>query len=254
MKKIILLVAVAVVLFACNNLGEGEYIITGNVKGMKTGLIFLEKQSPMGMGFTAIDTVKIEDGKFEIKGKTGEPEIHYLRFDKLQNKLPLILEGGEIEIEVDKDTLFKSKLSGTYNNEEFTNFNTESSKMQKAAQKKMKAFEAKNKALIEQVEKTRDTAIANKLRAEYEPLQKEIQKNMEEFTVGYAKTHPKSFISVLIVQMMMSNPKFTLKNIEDVFNSLDASLKKTKPAKSIKENLDALKKKTTPNQPSELIK
>ena len=96
MTKIILLVAVAVVLFACNNLGEGEYIITGNVKGMKTGLVFLEKQSPMGMGFTAIDTVKIEDGKFEIKGKTGEPEIYFLRFDKLQNKLPISKIYGDV--------------------------------------------------------------------------------------------------------------------------------------------------------------
>ncbi|MEO0044882.1 MAG: hypothetical protein RL705_73 [Bacteroidota bacterium] len=250
MKKIILLVAVAVVLFACNNLGEGEYIITGNVKGMKTGLIFLEKQSPMGMGFTAIDTVKIEDGKFEIKGKTGEPEIHFLRFDKIQNKMPLILEGGEINIEVDKDTLFKSKITGTYNNDEFTKFNEESNKIQKAAQKKMKAFEAKNKALIDQVQKTKDTVIANQLRAEYEPLQREVQKNMEDFTFGYPKTHPKSFISVLILQMMSSNPKFTPKDIEAAYNSLDASLKKTKPGKSIKENIDGLKKNSTLGQPS----
>ena len=108
--------------------------------------------------------------------------------------------------------------------------------------------------MIEQVEKTRDTAIANKLRAEYEPLQKEVQKNMEAFTFSYPKSHPKSFISVLIVQMMMSNPKFTPKEIEDNFNSLDASLKKTKPAKSIQESIDALKKKPTPSQPSELTK
>nr|WP_294775231.1 DUF4369 domain-containing protein [uncultured Flavobacterium sp.] len=254
MKKIILLAAVTLVLFACNNLGEGEYIITGNVKGMKTGLIYLEKQSTMGLGFTAIDTVKIEDGKFEIKGKTGEPEIHFLRFDKLQSKLPLILEGGEIAIEVDKDTLFKSKITGTYNNDEFTKFNAESNKIQKAAQKKIKAFEAKNKALIDQVQKTKDTAITNKLRAEYEPLQREVQKNMEDFTFGYPKTHPKSFISVLILQMMTGNPKFTPKDIEDTFNSLDASLKKTKPGKSIQENIEASKKKPAAGQPQELIK
>lgn len=249
MKKIILLLAVAVLSFACNNLAEGEYIITGNIKGMKTGLIFLEKQSPMGMGYMAIDTVKIEDGKFEIKGKSDEPEIHFIQIDKVKGKLPLILEGGEIAIEVDKDSLFKSKLKGTYSNEEFTKFNEESNKLQKGMQKKMKAFEVKNKALIEQVEKTKDTAIANRLRAEYEPLQREAQKTMEEFTFAYPKTHPKSFISVLIVQMMMNNPKYTPKEIEGLYNSLDESLKKTKPGKSIKENMDALKKKPAISQP-----
>lgn len=44
MKKVILLVASAVVLFSCNKLAEGEYIITGNVKGMKTGLVYLENK------------------------------------------------------------------------------------------------------------------------------------------------------------------------------------------------------------------
>ncbi len=247
MKKIILLVAVAAVLFACNNLAEGEYIIKGNIKGMKTGLIFLEKQSPMGMGYMAIDTVKIEDGKFEIKGKTGEPEIHFIQIDKVNGKLPLILEGGEIAVEVDKDSLFKSKLSGTYSNEEFTKFNTESNKIQKKMQAKVMEFQTRNKAIIEEVEKTKDTAKINKLRAEYDLIQKDIN----DFTFGYPKTHPKSFISVLITQMMMGNPKFTPKEIEDTYNSLDESLKKTKPAKSIKENIDALKKKPVTTQPSQ---
>lgn len=254
MKKVILLAAIAVVLFACNNLGEGEYVIKGNVKGMKTGLIFLEKQGVMGMSGQAVDTVKIENGKFEIKGKTGEPEIHFLQIDKVNGKLPLILEGGEINVEVDKDTLYKSKLSGTYSNEEFTKFNEESNKIQKRMQKKIEAFKTKNKALIEEANKTRDTAIARKLSTEYEPIQKELQKNMEDFTFAYPKTHPKSFISAVIIQMMMNDPKYSLKEIEDLYNSLDASLKKTKPAKSIKQNIDELKKKPTKDQPSELIK
>ena len=86
----------------------------------------------------------------------------------------------------------------------------------------------------------------NKLRAEYDL----IQKDMTDYTFGYPKTHPKSFISVLILQMMVNNPKFTTKEIETIYNSFDESLKKTKPAKSIKENLDALKKKPIANQAS----
>lgn len=241
MKKIILLVAVAVVLFSCKNLGEGEYEITGTVKGMKTGLIFLEKQNPMGMGSQAIDTVKIVDGKFEIKGKTAEPEMHFLRIDKLQGGVPLILEGGEINVTVDKDSLFKSKVKGTYSNDEFTKFNEESYKVNLKTQKKSKEFQAKNKALIEEVQRTRDTAIARKLQAEYAPIQEEGQKSMEAFTFSYPKTHPKSFISVLIIQMMSNNPKYA-KDVEGLYNSLDESLKKTKPGKSIKQNIDNLKK------------
>lgn len=246
MKKVILLVASAFVLFSCNKLAEGEYIITGNVKGMKTGLVYLEKQGPMGMGFVAIDTVKVEDGKFEIKGKTTEPEIHFIQVDKVNGKLPLILEGGEIEVQFDKDSLVKSKITGTYSNEEFTKFNEESEKIQKKLKGRITEFQNRNKTAIEEAQMKNDTAALNKLRTEYEAIQKE----MTDYTFGYPKTHPKSFISVLILQMMANNPKYTAKDIETIYNSLDESIKKTKPGKAIKENLEAIKKKPTVNQPS----
>ena len=240
MKKIILLVAVAGVLFSCKNLGEGEYEITGTVKGMKTGLVFLEKQGAMGMGPQAIDTVKIVDGKFEIKGKTIEPEIHFLQIDKVNGKVPFILEGGAIEVTVDKDSTFKSKLKGTYSNEEFTKFNEESTKIQKRLQKSVMDFQMKNMAVMNEAQKNSDTVTMNRLRKEYDFVQKPIT----DYTFNYPKTHPKSFISVLITQMMFNNPKYT-KEVEGIYNSLDESLKKTKPGKAIKLNIDSLKKKTS---------
>mgnify|MGYP000844587076 FL=1 len=238
MKKILLLVAVAVALYSCKNLAEGEYEITGTVKGMKTGLVFLEKQSPMGMGQQAIDTVKIVDGKFEIKGKTTEPEISFIQIDKVNGKVPFILEGGEIEITVDKDSVFKSKLAGTYSNEEFSKFNDESNKIQKKLQKTVMDFQMKNMAVMNEAQKNNDTVIMNRLRKEYEIIQKPIT----DYTFGYPKTHPKSFISVLIIQMMANNPKYA-KDIDGLYKSLDPSLQKTKPGKSIKENIAASKKK-----------
>ena len=242
MKKTLLLLAVVLVLVSCKKLAEGEYEITGNVKGMKTGTVYLEKQSPMGMGTQPVDTVKIIDGKFVIKGKTAEPEIHFIRVDKTQGGIQFILEGGKIEVTVDKDSLFKSKVKGTYSNDELTKFLEDSYKINEKSKKKFKEFEAKNKALIEELQRTRDTAIAKKLNAEYAPIKQEEIKNMEDFQFGYPKTHPKSFISVLIIQMMANNPKYA-KDIDGLYKSLDPSLQKTKPGKSIKENIAASKKK-----------
>ena len=238
MKKTLLLLAVVLVLVSCKKLADGEYEITGNVKGMKTGTVYLEKQSPMGMGTQPVDTVKIIDGKFVIKGKTKETEISFIQIEKLQGKIPFILEGGEIEITVDKDSLFKSKTVGTYSNDEFTKFNDESNKIQKRLQKKVTEFQNKNMAIINEAQKNNDTLTMSKLRDEYEFIQKDIT----DYTFTYPKTHPKSFISVLIIQMMVNNPKYA-KEIEPLYNSLDESLKKTKPGKSIKSGIDASKKK-----------
>ena len=238
MKKTLLLLSVVLVLVSCKKLADGEYEITGNVKGMKTGTVYLEKQSPMGMGTQPVDTVKIIDGKFVIKGKTKETEISFIQIEKLQGKIPFILEGGEIEITVDKDSLFKSKSVGTYSNDEFTKFNDESNKIQKRLQKKVTEFQNKNMAIINEAQKNNDTLTMSKLRNEYEFIQKDIT----DYTFTYPKTHPKSFISVLIIQMMVNNPKYA-KEIEPLYNSLDESLKKTKPGKSIKSGIDASKKK-----------
>lgn len=240
MKKILLLVALAIAFYSCKRLAAGEYVITGTVKGMKTGLVYLEKQSPMGMGSQAIDTVKIVNGKFEIKGKTAEPEIHFLQIDKVNGKIPFILEGGEIAVTVDKDSLFKSKLSGTYSNDEFSTFNAESNKIQKKMQKQVMAFQTKNMTAMNEAQQKNDTVTMNALRKQYDVLQKDIT----DYTYGYPKNHPKSYISVLITQMMLNNPKYS-KDVEGIYKSLDESLKKTKPGKAIKTGLDASKKKPT---------
>lgn len=238
MKKILLSAVLAVTLFSCNNLADGEYLITGNVKGMKNGLAYVEKQSPMGMGPLPIDTVKIVDGKFEIKGKTTEPEIHFIRIEKINGMVPFVLEEGEIQIDVDKDSIFKSKLSGTYSNEEFSKFGEESAKIQKRLQKKVMDFQTKNMIKMNQARQANDTVTMNALRSEYET----IQKDLTDYTYGYPKSHPESFISVLITQSMFSNPKFKVSDIEMVYNSLDEKLKNTKPGKSVKENIETLKK------------
>jgi peroxiredoxin len=238
MKKILLLATITLALYSCSKVADGEYLITGKVKGMKTGMVFLQKESPDGMSLVNIDTVKIVDEKFEIKGKVDEPAISMIEIQKVNGKVPFILEHGEITLDVDKDSIFKSKIGGTYSNDEFSKFNEESAKIRKRIQKSVMDFQMKNMTAMNDARKNNDTVTINSLRKQYDVL----QKDMTDYTFNYPKTHPKSFISVLITQAMFSNPKFKTKDIETIFNSLDASLKKTKPAKKIKENLDAVKK------------
>jgi peroxiredoxin len=238
MKKVLLLATMTLALYSCNKVADGEYLITGKVKGMKTGMVFLQKEGPDGMSLVNIDTVKIVDEKFEIKGKFDEPAISMIEIQKVNGKVPFILEHGEITLEVDKDSIFKSKIGGTYSNDEFSKFNEESAKIRKRIQKSIMDFQMKNMTAMNDARKNNDTVTINSLRKQYDML----QKDMTDYTFNYPKSHPKSFISVLITQAMFSNPKFKAKDIETIFNSLDESLKKTKPGKKIKENLAAVKK------------
>jgi hypothetical protein len=131
MKRILMLLAVITVIISCNKAGENEYIISGTVKGIADGkTVILEKQDQMGQ-FIPMDTVKVKDGKFTMKGSAKEPEIMLIQVEALQGKVPFVLENGDINIIVDKDSLQKSKFSGTYNNDVFSKFNDDLTKFQK---------------------------------------------------------------------------------------------------------------------------
>lgn len=238
MKKALLLLTVSTVLFSCSKVGENEYIITGNAEGIANGkTVILEKQDETGMGFVPVDTVKVENGKFEIKGKTLEPAFHLLQVQDKEGKIPFILENGEIEVAVAKDSIHKSKVSGTYNNDEFTKFNVEIAKTQKVVQKKLMAFQTKNMKEMQEAQQKKDTVVIGKLMKEYQVLQKE----GTDFYVKYAETHPKAFISVLIIDGMFNSPNPEIEKIKKIYTSFDDILKKTKPGKSIQTKLDQMK-------------
>jgi hypothetical protein len=231
MKKTILLLSATVLLFSCT---KDKYTISGTIKGIENGkTVILEMQDANGSGLIAVDTVKIENGKFEIVGKTLEPSFHMLQIEGLQGKVPFILENGDIEIIVNKDSIQKTKVSGTYNNDEYVTFNEEITKVQK----KLMDFQTKNMQVMNTAQQAKDTVVINGLMKEYAKIQQEVGVASKAKYVSYAETHPKSFITALIVQSMLNDPSADAKKSETIYNGLDEALKNTKPGKAIKAKL-----------------
>ncbi len=236
MKKIILLFAVVSTLFSC--MGKDEYVITGEAKGFENGkTVILETQEANGGGLKAVDTVKIENGKFEIKNKVTEPAFYLLQLEGAQGKIPFILEAGEIKVEVYKDSIQKSKVSGTYSNEEYVSFNAEVVKIQK----KLFDFQTKNTAAMNAAQQAKDSATINSLMVEFTKIQKEVGEASKAKYLSYAETHPKSFISVLIIEGMLNDPTADSKKFQGMYDNLEDILKNTKSGKAIKAKLDQLK-------------
>ena len=238
MKRILLLLTVSAVLFSCNKAGVNEYIISGTVKGVADGkTVVLEKQDETGQ-LKPIDTVKIKDGKFTIKGSAKEPEIMLLQVEALQGKVPFILENGYIEVIVDKDSIQKTKLSGTFNNNIFSKFNVDVVKFQKESQKKMMDFQNANMAKMKTAQEAKDTVTINKLMKEYQVL----QKSGMDFYVKFAESNPKALLSALIIDSMLNDPAVDLARAKKIYNSFSPELKKYKPGKSIQTKLDKIAK------------
>ena len=192
------------------------------------------------MGLLAKDTVKVENGKFEMKGKITEPAFYTIQLEGAQAKIPFILENGEVTIAINKDSIQKSKVSGTYNNDEYVTFNEQINKVQK----KLMDFQNKNMQTMNAAQQSKDTVVINGLMKEYSKIQKDVEVESKAKYVTYAESHPKSYISALIIQGMLNDPTADVAKSEKLYNSLEESLKNTKPGKAIKTKLAELKAPT----------
>jgi len=235
MKKVLLFVSAAALFISCSKTGDNEYIITGTLADADGKNVILEAPDKEIPGkFTPIDTVKIEKGKFEIKGTATEPAIHALRIESKDGMIDFVLEEGEIKMAIDKDTLTNSKVSGTYNNDELTKFKGELKVIQKNVQKKSMAFQQENMAKMQQAKQANDTVVINQLLKSY----RKIQEPLNNMYTSYAEKNPKSFLSVLIAKSLFNFPDTDFAKIRKIYNGLTSELKNTKPGKSVKEKLD----------------
>jgi len=238
MKKILFLLTASVAIMSCSKVKDGEYLITGTAKGIENGkTIILQGQDPTTKMTVALDTVKVENGKFEIKGKVTEPAFHALIVQGSNAPLPFILETGEITVAIDKDSIHKSKISGTYNNDEYVKFNEDLNKTQKS----LVDFQKKNTQKMQAAQQAQDTATINGLMKQYMELQTEVQANSKKKYTSYAEGHPKSYITALILQSMLADPTADVKKIETIYNGLDESVKNTTPGKDIKTKIGQAK-------------
>jgi peroxiredoxin len=229
MKKVILVYLISFGLLSFKTFISNEYSITGTIEGIENGtLITLEKQDQT-LGIISIDSAKVVDGKFSFKGTTSEPSIHFLQVKNTNGKVVFILEEGKIDVVVYKDSIAKSKIGGTKNNEYLLSFNLSAQKIQK----RMLDFQNLNMQKITEAQAKKDTIVINDLMKEYSKFQDE----MNLFTANYPEQNPKAFISVLILENSIKNPGVDIENFKKTFSKLDAALKNTKPGKSIENQL-----------------
>jgi hypothetical protein len=241
MKKVVSIIIFSLALFSCSKVKKGEFLITGTAKGIENGKsVVLQTQDESGLMVIAMDTVKVKDGRFEFRGKIKEPKFYTIIFPELNNGFSLIVENDETKVEVYKDSIQSSKVFGTYNNEELHKFNIDMKKIDKTGEDKIADFRAKNMPAYQAANATKDTATVNRLMKELGKLQEAKQKAISEAMPKYAKEHPKSFISALIIESMFRMPNADTKNIKELYDNLDDDLKNLKSGKNIKKQLDVI--------------
>ena len=133
MKKLLLALLSLFILASCENKPETNLQITGVVKGLQKGTLYLKKMGDST--FITLDSMKI-DGKSEFESNIDlkSPEMLYLFLDRGEtksgdNNLMFFGEPWKINIATDLEYFYsKAVITGSKNNELFENYKKITSK------------------------------------------------------------------------------------------------------------------------------
>lgn len=229
MKKIALIVFTVLLVIACKK--EGYEVVvsaTGVENGQKA---YLETQGDLGA--VALDTAVVENGKFKFEGKLKDGiELAFVRIETLNGTIPMILENGTITIEVNKDTIQKSKIGGTEQNDTFQSYNDET----KVIYDKMAKFQELNQQKMMEAQQAQDTVTVNSLMKDFGKF----QEDMNEQSKKFIEKNPKSLVSSLLVENFLMRNSLKLEEVKVLYEKLDESLFTTKSGKNVKKLYESL--------------
>ena len=232
MKKLFLLFLISFAFYSCNDSkksekDENKFEVIGLTNLPDNTNVTLVKYIQNRQIF--IDSTRVKNGSFSFNDTISFPEIHYLNFNNIRGSIPLILEPGKIEFYVDKDSIFNTSIEGTISNKKFEIykketefFTTEMSSIQNEM----------NNALS-----TRDSLVLDDLESQY----LDMKKKLSDYHLNYIKESGDSYISSLILRVMIFERSIDYETAEIVYNGFTDYVKGSSAAKEVKQMINNYK-------------
>jgi len=230
MKKILSLFITGLILTSCNTEQKPDgYVINGTAKGLSNGIrVYLKTSSPNGQRVNR-HTAIIFNEAFKFEGKLSVPELQYLHINSVNGNKPLIVENDIINIEVYKDSLFKSVVTGTKSNELYKLYAEELKELSKT---QLILKENLNKA-----GRSKDVKSINLAKTALNDFDNKRNASAYKFV----KTHNDNFFVLTILETLVNSKVADVNKIEDAFNAITPEYRESVYGNSIKLKINALK-------------
>lgn len=231
MKKIIAIVALSILVIACNSKKEGNMTVQGTIKGLKKGTLYLQKMQDTIL--VSVDSIALlGNEKFTLTDNVDSPVLYYLTFDgNTTNKRILFFgEKGTITINDKVEKFgFNPEISGSKNQEILDQY----TKIRKRFQNERLEFIKKDF----DAKKANDQALVIQLEKDY----KRLTRRKVLFTTNFAITNANNVVAPYIALTEMYDA--SLKMLDTVNNSLSDKVKKSDYGKRLQEYVDNIKAK-----------
>ena len=201
-------------LFGCNQstkLSENEYEVTVKAEGVFDGLRAYLKTNENPRNPIATDTAVVYKGGFTFKGQIEGTEMRSLTIDGVNGQTTLLLEAGNIEVVVYKDSIYKSTVKGSFNNAVFNDY-------KKQYKAKIDDLTFLKRSLIES---QTDPIISNSLKKEMDSLGTELK----NFGFNFIKANTNADFSLLLLNRLIDQNGFDLTLASEAYDKIDNSVK-----------------------------
>ncbi len=201
-------------LISCNQSGillENEYEVTVKAEGVFNGLRAYLKTNEDPRTPIVTDTAVVYKEGFTFKGQIEGTEMRSLTIDGVNGQLTILLEPGNIEVVVYKDSIYKSTIEGSSNNAVFNDY-------KKEYKAQMDDLNSVRKALMAS---QNDPTLTKSLKKQMDSLRIELK----NFGFQFIKANTDADFSLLLLNSVIDQKGFDLNLASEAYDQIDNSIK-----------------------------
>lgn len=224
---------------------QGNVTITGNIDGLKKGIIYLQRVQDTSL--VNIDSVIVDgDANFIMSSTITEPEIHYLYLDKndgarYNDRFNFFAEKGEINIYTTLQNFENDvRITGGKNQTKYAEY-----------QKMLKRFNDRNLRLMKETYEASKQKDDEKVMANDEAYKK-LLKQKYLYTINFAMTNRKLEVAPYITLQEVFDAN--IKYLDTVAQSLSPKVKKSLYGKQLIKFIEDRKKIKAEERTEEAVK
>lgn len=230
MKRILFVLLLILVAVSCEKQSENTMTVSGNIKGLKKGTLYLQQFKDSTL--VVLDSLEIKgDGNFSFTEEVGNPDIYYLYLNKMDNndindRITFFGEKGNITINTAWNSFDTNvEISGSKSHEKLLEFYEMMSKFN------IREFTLAQEASMPKIQ---EDSIA------LDSLQQLIDRNLisrYRYALNFGLNNGDSYATpyLMITEVSEANPKY----LDSIYNGLSPDVAASKYGKALKELLDS---------------
>ncbi|MDP1621031.1 MAG: TlpA disulfide reductase family protein [Bacteroidales bacterium] len=225
MKNFAIILFVSSILASCMN-NKDQVKITGEIKGVDSGWVFLQKYDQEK--WVNVDSANLKKGEFSFTGKVDLPEMWHISMQENEILLPVFVENSKITVQIFPDSVEKSTVKGSVAHDTYQQYLT----MNEALSHQMDGVYLEWKKAKE----INDTLGM----ARYDSISTLLDGEMKKQLQDFARINNKSVVSPYLV--MRNSWQFELPEMEEVLNALDTNLNASPYMQVLRKRIEILQK------------